>query len=69
MSKISQKGYKISSVKFQMETSENLFGFEQIGVGAEIDSTLIFEEIRKEVKEYLLEESDDTDSTDGVSTF
>ena len=52
-----------------METSENLFGFEQIGVGAEIDSTLIFEEIRKEVKEYLLEGSDDTDSTDGVSTF
>ena len=61
--------YKILSVKFQMETSENLFGFEQIGVGAEINSTLIFEEIRKEVKKYLLKESDDTDSTDRVFDF
>ena len=49
-----------------METLENLFGFPQIGVGSEIDSTLIFEGIKKEEEEYLLEESDDTDSTDGV---
>ena len=52
-----------------METSENLFGFEQIGVGSESDSTLIFEEIRKEEEEYQLGESDDTDSTDGVFDF
>lgn len=44
-----------------METSKNLFGFEQIGVGSESDSTLIFEEIRKEEEDYLLGESDDTD--------
>ena len=52
-----------------METSENLFGFEQIGVCSESDSTLIFEEIRKEEEEYLLGESGDTDSTDGVFNF
>ena len=61
MSKISQKGYKISSVKFQMETSENLFGFEQTHVGSEIDSTLMFEEMKKEIEEYLLGESNGTD--------
>ena len=44
-----------------METSKNLFGFEQIGVGSESDSTLIFEEIRKEEEDYLLGESGDTD--------
>lgn len=44
-----------------METSENLFGFEQIHVGSEIDSTLIFEEMKKEIEQYLLGKSDDTD--------
>ena len=49
-----------------METSENLFGCQQIRVGFEIDSTLIFEGIKKEEEEYLLEENDGTDSTDGI---
>ena len=52
-----------------METSQNLFGFEQIGVDSESDSTLIFEEIRQEEEEYLLGESDAIDSTDGVFDF
>ena len=38
-----------------MKTSENLFGFEQIEVSSKINSTFIFEEIRKEGEEYLLE--------------
>ena len=49
-----------------METSKNLFGCQQIRVGFEIDSTLIFEGIKKEEEEYLLEENDGTDSTDGI---
>ena len=49
-----------------METSENLLCCQQIRVGFEIDSTLIFEGIKKEEEEYLLEENDGTDSTDGI---
>ena len=49
--------------------SENLFGFEHTEVRSEIDSTLIFEEIRKEVEEYLLGESDSTELTDRVFDF
>ena len=52
-----------------MEAIENLFGFQQIEASTESNSTLIFEEVRKEVKEYLLEENHDTDSTDGVFNF
>ena len=40
-----------------METTQNLFGFEQIEASTESNSTLIFEEIT------------DTDSTDGVFNF
>ena len=47
-----------------MEMSENLFGFEHTEVRSEIDSTLIFEEIRKEVEECLQGESDDTELTE-----
>lgn len=49
-----------------METSNNLFGFEQIDIDIKVDSTLIFEEIRKELKEYLPEQSVNSNSTDGV---
>ena len=52
-----------------MALSKNLFGFEQIDVSSTAASTLIFEEIRKEVEEYLLEESDGADSTDGIFDF
>ena len=36
-----------------MESTKNLFSFKQINDGTNIDSTLIFEEIRKEVEDYL----------------
>ena len=49
-----------------METSQSLFGFPQIGIDSVTDSTLTFEEITKELEEYLLEESDNTESTDGI---
>ena len=52
-----------------MALSKNLFGFEQIDVSCTADGTLIFEEIRKEVEEYLLEESDYADLTDGIFDF
>ena len=52
-----------------MEATNNLFGLEQKHVDIKIDSTLIFEEIRKELKEYLLEQSVNSDSTDSVFDF
>ena len=52
-----------------MALSKSLFGFKQIDAGSIADSTLIFEEIRKEVEEYLLEESDNADSTDRIFNF
>ena len=52
-----------------MTLSKNLFGFEQIDVGAIADSTLIFEKIRKELEEQLLEETDDAKSTDEIFDF
>ena len=52
-----------------METTEKLFGFEHIQVVSETDSVLLFEEIEKKVEEYLLGESHDTNSTDGVFDF
>ena len=52
-----------------MSTTENLFGFEQISVNDKVETTLIFEEINKELEEYLLEKSIATDSTDSVFGF
>ena len=52
-----------------MEATNNLFGLEQKHVDIKIGSTLIFEEIRKELKEYLLEQSVNSDSTDSVFDF
>ena len=46
-----------------MESTENLFGFEQIEVDSGVDTTSIFEEINKELEEYLLDKSANTDST------
>ena len=51
-----------------MLTTENLFGFEQIRVNDKVATPLIFEEINKELEEYLLEKSNDADST-GVFDF
>ena len=55
-----------------MESQINLFGFEEIELdnnGKSIDAKFIFEEINKELEEYLLEKSTDTDSTNGVFEF
>ena len=52
-----------------MSTTENFFGFEQIRVNDKVETILIFEEITKELEEYLLEKSIDTNSTDSVFDF
>ena len=52
-----------------MIVSQNLFGFEQTETFSVRKVTPIFEEIRREVEEYLLDGSDDTDSTDGILDF
>ena len=55
-----------------MESQINLFGFEEIELdnnGKSIDAKFIFEEINKELEEYLLEKSTDTDSANGVFEF
>ena len=52
-----------------MSVSENLFSFEQTEAFSVKNVTPIFEEIRREVEEYLLDDSDDTDSTDGILDF
>ena len=52
-----------------MESTENLVCFEQIEVDSGVDTTPIFEEINKELEEYLLEKGSNTDSTDSVFDF
>ena len=52
-----------------MASSTNLFGLEQLEADSSVDPILIFEEINKELEEYLLEKSIDIDSTDGVFDF
>ena len=49
-----------------MATTENLFGFEQIRVNDKVEATLVFEEVNKELEEYLLKKSNDVNSTDSV---
>ena len=57
------------SLENLMEMSENLFSLEQLGASIETDNTSILEEITRELDAYLLEESDDADSTDSVFEF
>ena len=52
-----------------MEKSKNLFGFTQKEADNKVNNTFIFGEIRKELEEYLLEQSVHTDSTDDVFGF
>ena len=52
-----------------MAMTENLFGFEQIRVNDKVEATLIFEEVNKELEEYLLKKSNDVNSTDSVFDF
>ena len=56
-------------VNILMASSINLFGFEQIEPNSSADATLIFEEINKELGEYLLEKSIYTDSTMEICFF
>ena len=57
------------SIVKSVKTSENLFGFPQIDPEPNADNTLIFEEISSELEEFLLTESDNANSTDGVFEF
>lgn len=52
-----------------MESTTNLFGFEQIYSDSSVDTTLFFEKINKEIKGYLLEKIIGTDSSDGDLDF
>lgn len=53
-----------------MSSSQVLFAFEEeIESDSVTDATHIFEDINKELEEYLLEKNIDADSTDGVFDF
>ena len=70
--KFTKKKKKQSSsltVDILIESTPNLFGFEQIHSDSSVDTTLIFEEINKELEGYLLEKSINTEATDGVFDF
>ena len=54
------------SMEMTTELPENLFGFPEKEKRSEADNMSIFEEIRRELDEYLSRESDDADSTGGV---
>ena len=54
------------SMEMTTELLDNLFGFPEKERGSEADNTLIFEEITREIEEYLLREHDDADLTGGV---
>ena len=49
-----------------MVSTNNLFGFEQIEAYSGADATFIFEEIHKELEEYLPEKSINADSAGGL---
>lgn len=52
-----------------IEMLKDLFSSEQKQTPTEIDSIVIFNEIRKDLEDYLLEQSEDVNSTDGVFEF
>ena len=53
-----------------MASSNNLFELEHIVVeNTGVDATCIFEEIHKEIRDYLTGQGHDADSTDGVFDF
>lgn len=54
-------------VSSSQELVENLFESEQSWAGVETNIVLVFEEITRELEAYLVRESSDQDSTDGVS--
>lgn len=52
-----------------MELIENLFRWEKIETFFKNSTIQLFEKIRKEIEEHLLDQSEDTDSTDGIFDF
>ena len=52
-----------------IEMLKELFSSEQKQTPTEIDSIVMFNEIRKDLEDYLLEQSEDVNSTDGVFEF
>lgn len=52
-------------ILFELEDLEG----KKIDIDTRVDATLIFEKINKELEEYLLEKSFDSNSTDGVFDF
>ena len=54
-------------VSSSQELVENLFESEQSWAGVETNIALVFEEVTRELEAYLVRESSDQDSTDGVS--
>lgn len=52
-----------------IEMLKDLFSSEQKQTPTEIDNIVIFKEIRKDLEDYLLEQSEDVNSTDGVFEF
>ena len=53
-----------------MASTSNLFKLEQTEVkNTGVDATHIFKEVHKEIRDYLAEEGNNADSTDGVFDF
>ena len=57
------------SIEKSVEASEILYSFPQIEPKSNTNNTLIFEEISRELDEFLLRGNDSTDSTGGVFEF
>ena len=64
-----KKQFRLPKIDILIVSTTNLFGFEQIESKSGVDTTLIFEEINKELEENLLEKRIGTYSTDSVFDF
>ena len=64
-----KKQFRPPKIDVLIVSTTNLFGFEQIESKSIVDTTLIFEEINKELEENLLEKRIGTYSTDSVFGF
>ena len=63
------KYFKISLIYFELASTQNYFGFEQIEADSGVDATPIFEEIIKELEEYLLEKNGVFDFLEALSNL
>ena len=57
------------SIEKSVEASKNLFDFPQTKADSNTDNRLIFEEVSRELEEFLLRENNNADSTDHVFEF